>query len=110
MKRWTLLSLLTGLCTALPAYPAEKDADVGELVRGNNEAALALYSRLREKEGNHFISPYSISSALGMTYAGARGETAKEMATALQFPLELERLMPAFGKLNREINGDGKPR
>src|SRR5438874_5931054 len=80
------------------------------VVSGNNQTAVSLYSQLRGKEGNQFLSPYSISSALAMTYAGARGETAKEMAAALYFPAELDRLMPAFGKLNREVNGDGKPR
>ena len=49
-----------------------------------------------------FFSPYSISNALAMTYAGARGETAEEMARTLHFGLEPGRLHPAFATLMRE--------
>lgn len=103
------LTVLCCLCLTTSARPAE-EGDVKTTVRGNTRAAAALFAQLREKEGNHFLSPYSISSALAMTYAGARGATATEMATALHFIPELERLMPAFGTLNRTINGDDKPR
>lgn len=55
-------------------------------VKGNNEFALELYKKLSQvKSNNLFISTYSISSALAMTYAGARGTTAEEMAQALHF-------------------------
>jgi len=56
------------------------------VVKGNNEFALELYAKLREREGNLFFSPYSISTALSMTYAGAGGETAVQMANVLHFP------------------------
>lgn len=56
-------------------------------VKGNNQFALELYQQLiKNKLGNLFISPYSVSSALAMTYAGAKGKTALEMANALHFP------------------------
>lgn len=58
---------------------------IADLVQQNTEFAAELYGKLREKEGNLFMSPYSISSALAMTYGGARGETAQEMAKALHF-------------------------
>lgn len=80
-------------------------ADLQELVKGNNEFAFDLYARLAKKEGNKFFSPYSISTALGMTYAGARENTAKEMAQTLHFTLDNERLHPAFGELIRKVNG-----
>jgi serpin B len=80
------------------------------VVSGNNAFALDLYGRLRDKEGNLFYSPYSISSALAMTYAGARGETAKQMARVLHFSLEPRRLHPAFAALSRQLNGSGKLR
>lgn len=53
---------------------------------GNNGFALALYERLRQQPGNLFVSPFSIRAALGMTLAGARGETAAQMARALCIP------------------------
>ena len=54
----------------------------------NNLFALNLYSQLcKEKQGNLFLSPFSISTALAMTYAGARNETEKQMRDVLHFNL-----------------------
>ncbi len=79
--------------------------DVPALVQGNTEFALALYQRLAEKDGNVFFSPYSITNALAMTYAGARGNTADEMKATLRFPVDAERLHPAFGNLTLRMQG-----
>ena len=55
-------------------------------VQGNNQFALELYKKLTQgKNDNFFLSPYSVSSALAMTYAGARNTTATEMAQVLHF-------------------------
>jgi serpin B len=75
------------------------------LVRGNNAFALDLYGRLAQGDGNRFLSPLSISTALAMTYAGADGETASQMAKALHFDLPAERLHPAFHRLTAELQG-----
>ncbi|MCI0637733.1 MAG: serpin family protein [Gemmataceae bacterium] len=78
--------------------------DLQTLVQGNNEFAFDLYRRLAQKEkGNVIFSPYSISIALAMTYAGARGETAKEMAKVLHFSLGQEGTHPAFAALNQSL-------
>src|SRR5262245_37276493 len=67
------------------------------LAAGNNQFAIELYKKLAEKDdGNIVVSPYSISSALAMTYAGARGETAEQMARTLHFALPPDQLHPAF--------------
>ena len=87
------------LCSKSEAIPFDKDETVHQLVEGNTAFALALYSELKEKEGNLFFSPYSISSALAMAYGGARGETAGEIAEALHFPLEQDGLHAAFARL-----------
>jgi serpin B len=78
------------------------------LVEGNSAFAFELYQKLKEKGGNLFYSPYSISLALAMTYAGARGETAQQMADALQFMLEQDRLHPAFNWLDAELASRGE--
>jgi serpin B len=78
------------------------------LVEGNSAFAFELYQELKEKEGNLFYSPYSISLALAMTYAGASGETAEQMADTLQFMLEQERLHPAFNWLDAELAKRGE--
>ena len=55
------------------AAPAATNTEVADLVRGNSAFAFDLYQNLRDNNGNLFYSPYSISLALAMTYAGARG-------------------------------------
>lgn len=92
--------------------PAERvkvtPADTAAAVQGNTAFALDLYGRLRGKPGNLFLSPYSISTALAMTYAGARGETAAQMAKSLHFRLGQERLHPALAELTARLKGGKK--
>jgi serpin B len=78
------------------------------LVEGNSAFAFALYQALKGEEGNLFYSPYSISLALAMTYAGARGETAEQMAATLHLLLEQARLHPAFNWLDAELAKRGE--
>jgi len=91
--------------------PDVSDADLDALIEGNSTFAFELYRLLAEREGNEnlFYSPYSISLALAMTYAGARGETEAEMADALHIILSQEKLHPAFNALDQELaqRGDG---
>jgi serpin B len=91
---------------AAPDVPA---SDQATLVEGNSAFAFDLYRLLREEEeGNLFYSPYSISLALAMTYAGARGETEREMADALHYALPQDRLHPAFNWLDLELGRRGE--
>ena len=76
------------------------------MVAGNTQFALDLYDRLRQGDGNLFFSPYSVSTALAMTYAGTHGQTAQEMARTLHFALEPQRLHPSFAELLRSTRGD----
>jgi serpin B len=55
------------------------------LVDANNQFALDVYAQLHTQQGNLFFSPYSISTALAMTYAGAKANTAQQMADTLHF-------------------------
>ncbi len=87
----------------LREIPAEVREDLGRLAAGNTEFALSLFGRLREQEGNLFLSPYSISTALAMVWAGARGESETEIAEALAFPFGQERLHVVFGSLQDNV-------
>jgi serpin B len=78
--------------------------DVRAVARSNNEFAFDLYRRLRDQEGNLFFSPASIETALAMTYAGAEGETERQMAKVLHFDLDEQRLHDAFGTLSEILN------
>lgn len=54
------------------------------------------------------LSEPSIAAASAMTYAGARGETAAEMAEALPFTLPDGRMHDAFQALLDAIHGAGR--
>jgi serine protease inhibitor len=109
MKRgctqWMIVVLLMVTCGGLSwvALAGPLEGDQGALVTGNTEFALDLYAKLRTEEGNLFLSPYSISTALAMTYAGARGETERQMAEVLHFTLGQERQHPAFAALESSV-------
>ncbi|MBL8785956.1 MAG: serpin family protein [Deltaproteobacteria bacterium] len=98
--------------------PAANDAELTTLVAGNTTFALDLYRWLRtDKPGdNLFYSPHSISVALAMTYAGARGTTADEMAATLHFDLADPTLHAAMNRLALALDSredvevpDGEP-
>jgi serpin B len=85
-------------------HPGEASGSL--VVDGNTAFALDLYQQLRAPEGNLFFSPYSISTALAMTYAGARGNTEAEMARVLYFDLDRrtqEALHSAFADLEAHL-------
>lgn len=87
----------------------ETDQDVEKVLKGSDEFARELYGRLAAKEGNGFFSPQSIHAALAMTYAGARGETARQMAKVLHAPADPEKFHPAVADASRRIFGFGLP-
>jgi serpin B len=88
--------------------PDVSTSDSTKLVEGNSEFAFDLYQALRQQKGNLFYSPYSISLALAMTYAGARGETEQQMANTLHFELQQALLHPAFNALDLELASRGE--
>ena len=99
---FTVLTLPAAAGAEEPIPPAASDLTVA--VWGNNAFAIDLYKQLQSQPGNLFFSPESISTALAMTYAGARGETATEMANTLHFTLPPDKLHPAMGQLLQGLN------
>src|SRR5215831_8836721 len=94
--RWivALLVVVLAMGPVAEAVGGDRPAEPDEaaVVRGNTEFTFDLYARLRGREGNVFFSSYSLSNALAMTYAGARGPTATQMVRVLHFPLEGDHL------------------
>ncbi len=97
------ISLLASLAAGREAVEEVRE-DMPSIAGGNNAFALDIYAKLKEQEGNLFFSPFSISTALAMTYAGARGETAQQMERVLHFELEQERLHGAFKAQVEDLN------
>jgi len=56
------------------------------------------------KEGNYFISPLSISTAMAMTYAGAKGSTAEEFEKVMHFNNEAGDFHELNGLYQRMLN------
>ena len=81
---------------------------VNAVVNANNKFALDLYSKYKSEEGNIFFSPYSISTALAMTYEGAKGQTAEEMQSVFYFPEDDAVRRTGYANLFNEINKEDK--
>src|SRR5687768_6638632 len=93
--------LLSAVGVCQPHERAPLTPDQQTSVAGQNAFAIDLFHELRTKEAgeNLLVSPFSVSTAFAMTYAGARGGTAAQMADVLHFNLPDERLHTAFGSL-----------
>ena len=88
--------------------PEASQTEIDSLVEGNSAFAFDLFQQLITGDENLFYSPYSISLALAMTYAGASGQTAQEMANTLHFYLSQDKLHPAFNWLDTELAKRGE--
>jgi len=89
-----------------PLSPDE--AQVDALVQGNSAFAFDLYQLLYGAEENAFYSPYSISLALAMTYAGAHGVTEQQMAEVLRYTLGQDGTPAAFNTLDQALASRGQ--
>ncbi|MBN1506944.1 MAG: serpin family protein [Sedimentisphaerales bacterium] len=108
-----LMSLLTVSAAGNPAgepKPAGPDSNTMPIAEGNSRFALQIYQRLQDDQGNLFFSPYSISTALAMTYAGARGRTQQQMAQVLSFPTAHVAQPPSAGEQGTTAGGGSATR
>ena len=115
-----LILIVISFNTVNVCLAEDKKDDAAELlVKGNTQFAFDLYAQLKNQDGNLFFSPYSISTALAMTYAGAKCETAEHIAQTLHFPecngsespgwmRTTEQFHRAFGRLIDRLNQQGR--
>jgi serpin B len=114
LAAFTLLVAFTALSTAAHAAPVDPDAQKiappPALVLASNHFAFDLYGKLArdKKDENLFYSPTSISLALGMTSAGARGDTAKQMAGVLHWQTGAAALHAGMNDWVRQLNAIDK--
>jgi serpin B len=83
--------------------------DEAKLIEGMNDASFKIYDAMLASpdsaQGNLFISPMSVSLALGITYLGARNATENEMAQALSIPGKNDKIGPAYASLLQKLKG-----
>ncbi len=91
------------LSSAAAPEPPKPEA-LAALARDNAAFATDLYRKLSAAPGNLFFSPHSVSAALAMTWAGARGNTETQMAQTLHFTLGQQGLHPAFAALAQKLD------
>ncbi len=104
MNRRSLLALGLLLGATRAIHASARTDDAPQLIDGATAFALDLYGNLvKNDDGNLLFSPYSISQALAMTYAGAEGQTAEQMASTLHFTLDQHTLPAAFQTLNDDL-------
>jgi len=117
-----IIVLITAISAAFAAKPAGKSPQGSELIaRGNNQFTLDIYRKLAAGQYNLFLSPYSISTALAMTYLGAHGRTATQMAATMNYPtdknavasepfqpLDRDQFSESLGAMNKDLNARGK--
>ncbi|HSI12434.1 MAG TPA: serpin family protein [Chthoniobacter sp.] len=97
-KRLTFV--IVAVLAGIAAAHAGDDALAGEAV---NALGVDLYHAHQGGDANLLLSPYSIQSALAMTYAGADGDTRAEMQRALHYPEDEESLHTSFAALARQL-------
>ena len=110
-----LVSIFISGCTVTHAALDDSEATtegVNAVANSNNEFTADIYTELINDPTNQgknvFLSPYSISSALAMTYEGARGTTAEEMKQVFHFPDEEIVLRSSYARLFNLINKPDK--
>lgn len=78
---------------------------IEKIVNANNKFTFDMYSKLNKiNEGNIFFSPYSISTALSMTYEGSNDITASEMENTLYIPSDDQIRRPAVASIYNQLN------
>ena len=99
MKRFLILLVFGALIAAM----AHGATNFDSAAKATNELAVDLHRQLATGNENLCVSPYSIESALAMTFAGADGETRTEMARVLHFPGDAGAVPASFASLQRSL-------
>lgn len=101
----TFLLIITGCTTVIRANQSGATSEgVRSVVESNNKFAIDFYQGIKEANENILFSPYSLSTALGMVYEGAGGETKQEMKKVLYVMDNDSLRRPSTGMVYNLIN------
>src|ERR1035441_9589913 len=87
----------------ITAMTVLRAADSDLAATATNQLGIDLHRQLATGDENLCVSPYSIQSALAMTFAGADGETRAEMARVLHFPNDGDAVHASFSSLQSSL-------
>jgi serine protease inhibitor len=106
MRRTGVWTFVAALVSAIASTYAADTAPAPAPKATDTVAFTAdLYARLAGRsQGNLFFSPASIETALAMTYAGARGDTAAQMAKTLHYDIDAAKVSESFAGLLKALN------
>ncbi len=88
------------------ATPDDEAGVLATTVAANTTFAFDLYQQLRTTPGNLFFSPFNISTAMAMAWAGATGQTATEIANVFHFASPAVETHRAFNALDQSLASD----
>lgn len=114
MRKYLFLLAVLVLCIGCSCNKSENPGIDGQALQTsasgtqNNDFAFQLYQEADRSGDNLFFSPYSISSALSMVHAGAKGKTAEGIARAMKFNAPDETRHASFGTMQAELNALGE--
>lgn len=97
-------ALKTSAPDRFPAFATVSSETRAKLVTSQNRSAADLYAALARDDDNLVFSPASVSFAFGMVYAGARGDTAEQMARVFRYDLPQETIHAAYGTVLRDLD------
>jgi serpin B len=107
--KYTFTAFLIMIFFAIPIQgvePIGNKTDGKVVAKGGNEFATDLYGKLAKQEGNLFFSPFSVSTALGMTSLGAKNETLAQMIKTLHLPEDPVKIHGGFSALLGSLNNE----
>jgi serpin B len=97
LQKW--MPIFAALATVASLHAADFDL----AATATNQLGVDLHRQLATGDENLCLSPYSIQSALAMTFAGADGDTRAEMARVLHFPNDGDAIHASFASLQRSL-------
>src|SRR3954453_13052291 len=104
LKKVILLCTVLIMAASQTTFAQDNKQQLAKLAEGNTRFGFKLYHAMAgQSQENVVYSPYSISQAFAMVYAGANGNTAQEMSKVLEFSVPQAEISTTFKALNDDM-------